>query len=424
MNAAVPTSWYRAHRTGFLLAIICAGTVTVLVLRRPDQWSAPAIWIEEGTRALPDFVANGWSSLFHPMMGYLVLPTKIILATSATLSFRWLPEIEYALTLAFTAGVLAAVAFSPTELKWRAVCALALLALPTDSEAFATSAYAFWWGSLLVALPLLWRREGRQYPVLRSGLLIVGGLSSPLVIALSPLYALRAAIVRSRAAFSDLVLAGATAALQARFLAQTTQTANTAYSSITPTVFVRKFFGYFLDVPVPFGAHDAVTLMIGAVFLLVLIVCSLRWRRELGPAYFFLLAAFLIAAVASVARVPIASIHPAFAGPRYFFLPFAFLSWAVAQLAALDAKLPRTVALIVATLVVRNALDVGQRRHDPLDWRGAVEHCLAADAYDLPVHWDGRAAFAWKVRLTGADCRRLVGQSLFDNRLGPAGGTP
>ena len=178
-----------------------------MILRRPDQLTAPAVWIEEGTVALPDLVANGWSSLFHPMMGYLVLPTKIILATAATLSFRWLPEIEYWLTLIFTAGVLVAVAFSPTQLKFRVGCALALLALPMDSETYGTSAYAFWWGSLLVALPLLWRNEGRQYPILRSGLLLLGGLSSPLIIALSPLYALRAVLVRSRAAWSDLVLA-------------------------------------------------------------------------------------------------------------------------------------------------------------------------------------------------------------------------
>jgi hypothetical protein len=33
-----------------------------------------------------------------PDDGYLVLLTKLILATAATLSFRWLPEIEYWLT--------------------------------------------------------------------------------------------------------------------------------------------------------------------------------------------------------------------------------------------------------------------------------------------------------------------------------------
>ena len=94
MNKDVLRAAYERHRTIALLAAIAGATLLAMALRRPDQWSAPAVWIEEGTVALPDYVANGWSSVLHPMMGYLVLPTKLILATAATLSFRWLPEIE------------------------------------------------------------------------------------------------------------------------------------------------------------------------------------------------------------------------------------------------------------------------------------------------------------------------------------------
>jgi hypothetical protein len=61
-------SWYRTHRTWSVLTMIAVCTLLVMVLRRPDQLTAPAVWIEEGTIALPDLVANGWSSLLHPMM--------------------------------------------------------------------------------------------------------------------------------------------------------------------------------------------------------------------------------------------------------------------------------------------------------------------------------------------------------------------
>src|SRR5512135_1935163 len=164
---------YRRNRTLAVLAAIALGTLFAMILRRPDQWAAPYLWIEEGTVMLPDFAASGWRTLFHPVNGYFLLPSKIILSLSATLSFRWLPEIEYWLTLAFTAGVLAAIAFSPTGLKYRAACALAVLALPLDSEVYAMSSLAFWWGTLLAVLPLLWRREGPQYPLVRWGLLVV-----------------------------------------------------------------------------------------------------------------------------------------------------------------------------------------------------------------------------------------------------------
>jgi hypothetical protein len=108
-------NWYRDHRTWCVVVALLVCTLAAMILRRPDQWAAPYVWIEEGTIMLPDFIATGWRALFHPVNGYFLLPTKLILAISATLSFRWLPEIEYWLTLAFTAGVLAAVAFTPTH---------------------------------------------------------------------------------------------------------------------------------------------------------------------------------------------------------------------------------------------------------------------------------------------------------------------
>src|SRR5262249_27446027 len=148
----------------------------------------------------------------------------------------------------FTIAVLAAIALSPTQLKFRFACALSVLLLPTDSEAFGTSAYAFWWGSLLAILPLLWQREGRQYPLLRSGLLVLGALSSPLIIVLSPLYAVRAVLQRTWTTWCDLVIVALTAGLQYYFLAQTAQAGNTAFQSITPFLFIRKFFGFFIDI--------------------------------------------------------------------------------------------------------------------------------------------------------------------------------
>jgi len=413
---------YRERRNAGALILTVCGTLLALILRRPDQWWAPAIWIEEGTVALPDFVANGWSSLVHPMMGYLVLPTKVILALAATVSFRWLPEVENVLNYAFTAGVLAAIAFSPTLLRHRLSCALVLLLLPTDSEVYGTAAYAFWWGSILIVLPLLWQPAAGR-PLLRSALLIVGGLSSPLVLTLSPLFALRAALQRNRAAFADLALVGATSLVQATFVMKTAQAANTAYSVLTPALFVRKFFGYFLDPPPAVGVHDVPTLLVGVTLLAFLVACAARFRRELGPAYYYLMGAFLLAAIASVARVPITAIHPAVAGPRYFFLPFAFLLMALVQLAAIHIRLVQIALIAVVTLVARNAIDLGQRHHEPLDWRAAVTACIGAERGDLPVHWDGHSATAWKVSLTGADCRRLVGRSWFDNTL-PAGAMP
>ncbi|MCU7374981.1 hypothetical protein PEC18_30150 [Paucibacter sp. O1-1] len=47
-----------------------------------------------------------------------------------TLSFRWLPEIGLWLSVVFSVGVLAAVAFCPTHLRAPSPCALTPLAIP------------------------------------------------------------------------------------------------------------------------------------------------------------------------------------------------------------------------------------------------------------------------------------------------------
>src|SRR4029453_5358782 len=101
------------------------------------------------------------------------------------------------------------------------------------------SSLAFWWGTLLVLLPLLWRRDGPQYPFVRCGLLVVGGLSSPLIIMLSPLYAIRAVWLRTRGACLDLAVVAVVACVQANSVMKTAQATNAAFKSITPWLFVQ-----------------------------------------------------------------------------------------------------------------------------------------------------------------------------------------
>jgi hypothetical protein len=420
MKAIDLMSWYKNHRTWCVIGLLLTCTLLAMILRRPDQWAAPYLWIEEGTLMLPDFIATGWRTLFHPVNGYFLVPTKAILAVSTTLSFRWLPEIEYWLTLMFTAGVLAAVAFTPTQLRFRVACALALLALPTDSEVFAMSSLVFWWGSVLTVLPLLWRRDAPPLPILRSSLLIVGGLSSPLVIALLPLYLLRAALQRSRWNWLDFGTAILVAGIQESVMPMTSQTTMAAFLQIPPVMFLRKFFGYFVYVPAQYGSHEGATLFAGVCLLAALAVCAWRYRRELSPAFYWLLAAFLLAAAASSVRVTLIQLHPALAGPRYFFLPFTFLFWAVLQLLAVEERFPRVVVVAVLALVLRNALDVGQRDSDHFDWRAQVAQCIGSERHEFPIGYDGRAVAAWKVELKGADCRRLVQGSWLDNSI-PSG---
>lgn len=71
---------------------------------------------------------------------------------------------------------------------------LAVLLVPTDPEVFDVPLHSIWWGTLLVVLELTWddRKDLVRHRLTRAVFLVVGGLSTPLIIGLTPLYVLRA----------------------------------------------------------------------------------------------------------------------------------------------------------------------------------------------------------------------------------------
>jgi hypothetical protein len=407
-------AFYTRRRGLIVMCTLIVCTVLALIARRPDQLLAPYIWVEDAGVNLPEYSRHGWLSLFYPVAGYFLLPNKVIFALSMSLSFLWLPEISYWLNIAFTIGVLAAIAFSPTQLRMRALCALSLLFLPIDSEVYAVSAYAFWWGSLLVVLPLLWREEGEPRSAWRIALLVIGGLSSPLIITLSPLYVLRALLRRNRAAYIDLGLTMLLAGAQVAALVANGYAKSEALSHADLYTFIHKFFGYFVYVRQQPTEHFFATGVMALTFLPALTVAAWHYRRALGPAFYWLLGAFLLASFASIARNWLSIIHPAEAGPRYFFLPFAFLAWAIAQFAALEARAAKLFAAVVLALALRGALEIGQRRHERMDWRAQIAQCTRVEGFQrIAFHFDGRAESVGYTQLLGPDCRRLVQRSWF-----------
>ena len=418
-------AFHARHRIAFAwIAIILVGVIG-LMARRPDQLHAPYIWVEDAGINLPDYARSGWRTIFHTVSGYFVLPSKLLFVVSMVLSFRWFPEVSYWLTALFTCLVMGAVAFSPTRLQLRLACALMLMALPVDSEVYGVSLYACWWGSLLVVLPLLWRDDARHRRGWRTAMLLLGGLSSPIVIALLPLFAWRAWAHRNRDVSMDLGFAALAAAVQLGALLVSEHAPYNGFAHFGLGLFLQKFFGYFVLVHATAAEHYFASGLAAAFLLAGVTAFGWRHRKDLGETFFILLAAVVLAAIASALRNDLAIIHPVNAGPRYFFLPFAFLSWALIQLAALprapgQAGFAAAFALAMLALATRDALVIGQRRHEANDWRQVVSNCIAAEGRQpIPFHFDGRRASMGNTYLTGEECRRLVMNSVFDRRIEP-----
>jgi hypothetical protein len=425
MNAYLAALRQVLSRPAVKLAIIMISTVLITWYRRPDQFTHPYIWVEDGAMNIHAFYQHGWWSIFLPYpsyIGYFAFPTRLIFALAATSSFRWLPEMSFYLTLVFECFVIGAVALCPTKLRYRLLCALSILLIPTDAEVFGVSLYTGWWGSLLCALPLFWREErSLRERWLRLVLVVVGGFSSPIIIAFLPAYGLRFALSRSKQNAFDLVLATIVASAQALSIALH----STGSSSIEMKLFplgrvIDVFLGYFVYQPL--YDDPGWILRISSVAVLAFIAIALTAHRKIrSEPLSVLLAAFVGVVIITTVRSHMQlAIHPVTGGPRYFFVPFVLLSWILIQLAAFDMRATRFVSCVILFVAASNMLNIGPRYHAPMDWRWQVDACSNIEGYHLPFHFDGVKEHMGIAITSIGECRYLITQSLFDNVVHPS----
>jgi hypothetical protein len=422
-HASKPSARLPSAARLIALALLVVG---VTWYRRPDQFSHPYVWVEDGVANLPQYIADGWWFVLQPVAGYFSVPIRVLFGLAVSISFRWLPEIAVVLTLLFCYGVVAAVALAPTRLRHRFLCAASVLLVPTSSEVFGVSLYVGWWGSLLAILPLLWPLGARGHVPLRSGLLALGGLSTPIAIGLLPLYVVRLLVRRSGADGWLAVLCGALSAVQLAALwyrgpmAQGSGTTPTADAALDVA---GHFFGQYLVGSVTLPPSPLYP-WLGLGLIAVIAACAYARRTDLDWPFVALAGCLVLTITITVARVAPEMLHPFLAGARYFFLPYVMLSWLLLQL--LDRRRPVTTALCAAALLLTlpTVWMYGPQTHQPIDWRAHVERCLTSDSHVFPVHYEGDSfhKLMWDVTVSGAGCRQLVARSLFAGHPAKTGG--
>jgi hypothetical protein len=396
--------------TAFQATVLFALTIAVLDLRRPDQFTRPYIWVEDGTVILKGFAERGWNSFFDPVNGYLISITKLITLTAFQISALDAPAIAFWLTVLFTAGTIIAVATSPTHLRRPVLCAVMTLLIPTDSEVFGISEYAFWWAGLLLALAVLWDHS-RGGTAWRALFTIVGGLSSPLIIPFAGFFVLRALLQRTRAELLCAGVAVATATIQGSLIhAQANLEGAPTLSAGLIADAAGKFIGYYAA---SLWVDDAGARDVG-VILVAFIASTVVVSFERTDRFFWILAGLLcVSWVVVLARMPIAAVHPFLAGPRYFFYPYIFLSWLLLWLYAISPSPWRFAVLGVTILAAAQGLPRLKRKHVELNWREQLLRCAASPQYEIPIHFNGSAESLWRVRLTGQQCRDVIQGSLI-----------
>jgi hypothetical protein len=405
LDAPAPQDRRRGHQTPIYFLLFLG----LLLLRCWPRLASPQVWAEDGVVVLAGFLGDGWATFFQPVNGYWQLVGKAISAVALSISIYQYPAISIVASCLFAAAVGVAVAVAPTTLRGKLACALAVFLVPTDAEVFGLPLYAFWWAGILLLLVALWEHARRDIGW-RAGFLLIGGLSSPLILLIVPVLYLRAwksAVIADRWL---AVLATAIALLQLAFMATSGSVAATPPVASLSWL-VPKFFGGML---IGNLTNDSIAAWVLGLALAGGIVAWMRCDESYRARWVLVYLA-LGAMLMSATRVDLALLNTRDAGPRYFFYPFILLSWMLVQSWYAGRATPyRIVPLAAALLAMANMVPVLTRYHVDLQWQAHVRSCRLFADYNIPVEVDGKEQWpGWDIALKGSDCDAALRRDLL-----------
>ncbi len=409
-NRRQPMSGARASQVALIVASVGFGLV-VWILRRPDQFLHPYVWVEE-YQALNTYQSEGLLHVISmPIEGYFVWPTTFSEGVAAALSFAHIPRIDYFFSTAwFVATVcLLLVPASALRLQWRVAMAALMVLAPMNPEVFGVAAYIFWWVTLWPLITLIWSHD---HWWLRIPVLILGGMSGIAGSALVVPYAVLFVMSRQRRYGVGAAILGVTSVVQAiryvtsaRFQQIPLDPGNIALQELHN--FSYYAFGWLNPID-----HEFLGLA-GACILLAIVgaaAYAVALRSPYSKEMVGLVIGLLVLSVLSSVPAPLISL-PYSAGPRYYFLPYVVLGWVLLSIAfTTELRWARTASWV---LIVMSLLSLPQNfsRHQQfVSWSGQLARCQTETApFSVPVHLDGLIADMWNDNLyiEPQTCKRL-----------------
>ena len=386
----------------------------ILFIRRGTQLMMPEVWDEDGTQNLISFINNGWSFLLKPVNGYLITISKLITGTSASISILYYPEVSTYITWIFQALVGTAIALSPTHLKHKYLCALAVFIVPTDPEVLGIPLYSFWFTSLLLFLVILWKKD--EINILTFIYLIIGGLSSP-VMAIVPFFLIFRRVVQKDFLNKRLIILFIVALMLTLLQGYYIYISKASQGRIEFDYsffyqISKKFIGYYY---IRFTGMEKLCFWGGITLMLYLLFSVYdQYVKRKSSLFAVMVLLFGASIFLSISRLDYIVLHPILAGPRYFFFPFIFLSWILIY--NLDSRFYQIPAVFL-TLALINSLFVFQRKHDDLPWREDLKECscLGNGNFPVSVHFNGDANEKWAMNLPSKTCTQILKEDLFSS---------
>jgi len=426
---------FKEHLRVYKLCYLFLIFLLLLIVRRPNQFTHPFIWSEDGTHILSSYIDKGFSSLLIPVNGYLIFTSKIINFIAFKASFSHYPLIASLLANLFIILVLLAIVKSPTSLKNRAFIALAILFIPTDSEAFGVALYSFWWAGLLGLLCCLWDKNNKFYSF-RILFTFLSFSSSPFSIFFLPILFLRCFLYKSIKEYFITTFSIVLTLVQMSFILKYPNAIGSAMKFLIPNQasldhIVRSYFGLYL-----FDEKNTIAFLM-ALFLLAFIAYLAYSKKTFeNISILCLLFMSIFSTYLRLGDVFYVT-HPYVAGPRYYFYPYILINIFLIHnfqfrhfkiqvkkilfdrftLKAAKIGLKNFIIIVFVTISVSHSAGKLTRAHEYISWQNAVKECISANGeYEFPVFYDGKVYTNTGIKIASDDCRRLIEEQFFGDQ--------
>lgn len=231
---------------GFLLLVCFLAIAAALQLLLAGPESIKALFAEDGAVYLGGGLTHGFlDSLASPYAGYLVVIPRLLGEAGATLPLRYAPEVMNlgaVLLVGLSAVAVWVASAGLIRSTYLRVLLVALTLLPPASglETVVTATNVPWYTGFAIFWLLFWKPETTRGAALGALLILLAGLSSPMLLFFVPLAALRAIAVRDR---RDALIVGAFAlalAIQAPVTALGEKAIDPLWSTNILTTFLQR----------------------------------------------------------------------------------------------------------------------------------------------------------------------------------------
>jgi hypothetical protein len=181
-----------------VLTCVLLACVAILFFRKPDAFTRPQLWAEDGVVFFSDARNEGWRSLLKPYRGSLYLTQRLVSLAGNWVPVRYVPHFYNLAALLATLGVVTFVLCSRTSFRSKALLGVAVVAAPHVGEVFMNLTNIAWILALATVIFMVSEdAKTIRLALIEGALLTVLCLTGPFVLMFAPFFVLRAILRRS-----------------------------------------------------------------------------------------------------------------------------------------------------------------------------------------------------------------------------------